>query len=117
MEIIIKLIVSALAVMLTAYILPGIHVRSFWTAFWVAIILALLNTFVTPLMILLTIPVTIFTLGLFLFVINALVVLIASAIVSGFKVDGFIWALIFSIILSFVTYIFERIVNVDLLNM
>ncbi len=116
MDFLIRLIVSAVAVILSAYILPGVSVKSFWTALWVALILSLLNIFVTPIMVLLTIPITIITFGLFLFVINAIVILIASALISGFKVKGFGWALIYSIILTIMSYILEEVTNVELLN-
>ncbi|MBI9037034.1 MAG: phage holin family protein [Bacteroidales bacterium] len=116
MDFIIRLVVSALAVILSAYILPGVSVKSFWTALWVALILTLLNVFITPIMVFLTIPITIITFGLFLFVINAVVILIASALISGFQVNGFIWALIYSIILTIVSYILEEVTNVELLN-
>lgn len=106
MEIIIKLLVSAVAVMLTAWILPGVKVENFWTALLVAIILALLNAFVKPIMVIFTIPVTVITFGLFLFVINALIIMLASYIVEGFKVAGFWWALFFSLILSLLQYFF-----------
>jgi len=116
MDFIIRLVISALAVILSAYILPGVSVKSFWTALWIALILTLLNVFITPIMVFLTIPITIITFGLFLFVINAVVILIASALISGFQVNGFIWALIYSIILTIVSYILEEVTNVELLN-
>ena len=116
MDFIIRLVISALAVILSAYILPGVSVKSFWTALWIALILTLLNVFITPIMVFLTIPITIITFGLFLFVINAVVVLIASALISGFQVNGFIWALVYSIILTIVSYILEEVTNVELLN-
>ncbi len=106
MDIILRLLVSAVAVMLAAWLLPGVSIRSFWTALVVAIILALFNTFVKPIMVFLTFPVTVFTFGLFLFVINAVIILLASYVVSGFSVDGFWWALLFSLILSLIQYVF-----------
>ena len=105
MDFIIKLLITAVVVMFTAWILPGIQIKNFWSAIVVAIILALLNIFVKPVMVFLTIPLTIITFGLFLFVINALIILLAGAIVSGFKVMGFWWALAFSIIISLISYI------------
>ncbi len=110
MMILLQILIIAVAVILTAAILPGIKIKSFGTAIIVAIVLALLNYFLTPVMVFLSIPITVITFGLFLFVINALIILMASAIVGGFRVDGFWWALIFSIILSFITYILEMIV-------
>ena len=98
-----KLIISAISVVITAYLLPGVHVRDILTALIVAVVLALLNGIVKPILIILTIPVTILTLGLFLLVINAFMIMLAGNLVPGFQVDGFWWALLFSIILSLIT--------------
>ncbi len=98
----VRLLIMAIAILLTAYILPGVHVESFFSAFLLAALLALFNVTLKPLLIILTIPVTFMTLGLFLLVINALVILIADAILPGFAVAGFWWALLFSIVLWFV---------------
>ena len=98
--IVFQIIVGGLAVIITAYILPGISVTDFFTGIVIAALLALLNMTVKPILIFLTIPITLFTLGLFLLVINAFIVLIAAEIIPGFVVDGFWWALLFSIILS-----------------
>ncbi len=91
-----------------AHILNGIHVADFWTALVFAIVLALLNMFIRPILILLTLPVTFITLGLFLFVVNTLIVLLASKFVDGFSIDGFWWALLFSIILSIITSAIDK---------
>jgi putative membrane protein len=109
MNIFIKIIISSLAVLLTAYLLPGIHVDDYIAALVAAAVLALLNGFLKPVLVLLTIPFTVFTLGLFLLVINAAMVMLASRFVSGFEVDGFWWALLFSIVLSVVTSIMESL--------
>ena len=103
MNFIIRLILSSLAVILTAYLLPGVEVESFMSAIIIAALLGLLNVTVKPLLILLTIPFTIVTLGLFLLVINALIILLADSVVPEFEVDGFWWALAFSLILSILT--------------
>ena len=102
MGIILQIIIAGLAVIITAYILPGISVTGFFTAIVIAALLALLNMTVKPLLIFLTIPITLLTLGLFLLVINAFIVIIAAQIIPGFVVDGFWWALLFSIILSLI---------------
>ncbi|MTI19771.1 phage holin family protein [Fulvivirga sp. RKSG066] len=107
MNFIIKLLLSALAVIITSYLLSGVHVDGFTVALIVAAILALLNTIIRPILVILTIPITIFTLGLFLLVINAIIILIADSIVPGFEVDGFWWALIFSVILSILNSLFQ----------
>ncbi|MEI6681750.1 MAG: phage holin family protein [Bacteroidota bacterium] len=108
-----KLILTSVAIMLAGYLLPGIHVSSFWTALLVALVLGFLNLFLKPLMVILTIPFTIFTFGLFLLVINALIIMIAGAWVKGFVVDGFWWALIFSILLSVISSLLEKLVRHD----
>ncbi len=100
---------SALAVMITAYILPGVHVKDFITGLIVAAVLSLMNTLLKPILIALTIPITVFTLGFFLLAINAFLILLTDKFVADFRVDGFWWAVLFSIVLSIVNSIFERI--------
>lgn len=107
MAFLVKILVSALAVFLGAWLLPGVAVENVGTALIVAVVLAVLNALLKPLLIILTIPVTIITLGLFLLVINALIILFADALVGGFVVEGFWWALLFSLLLSFLSSIFE----------
>ncbi len=101
--ILIRLLVTALAALLTAYLLPGVKLQDFTTALLLAIVLGLLNLIVKPILVILTLPVTVVTLGLFLLVINALIVLWASSLVKGFKVDNFWWALLFSVVLSLIS--------------
>lgn len=100
MNFILRLLLSALAVLLLANILPGVTVDSYGIAVLVAVVLSLLNLIVKPLLIILTLPVTLITLGLFLLVINAVIILLASKLVTGFWVDGFWTALLFSLLLS-----------------
>lgn len=102
MGIIISLLLNSLAVFVTAYILPGIHLKNFMTALVVAVVLGMINTFIRPIILLLTLPINILTLGLFTFVILGGIVLLVSSIVPGFGVDGFWWAVAFSLILSLV---------------
>jgi putative membrane protein len=109
MNLFIKIIISSLAVFLTAYLLPGVEVDTYLTAIWVAIVLALLNGFLKPLLILFTIPVTLVTLGLFLLVINAAIIMLADNFVDGFYVSGFWWALLFSLVLSVITSMMESL--------
>ena len=113
MKLIFQIIISAFAVIITSYLLPGIHVSNFITACLVAIVLAVLNNLVKPLLIILTIPITFFTFGLFLLVINAFIVILAGNMVPGFRVDGFWWALAFSIILSIVSSILASVNRED----
>jgi putative membrane protein len=110
MNFIIKLFLNAIAVVVVAYILPGVYLQDFWHALILAALLALLNASVKPVLIFLTIPATIFSLGLFLLVINALIIEIAAWIMEpGFEVRNFWWALLFSLLLSFVNGIFEKL--------
>jgi putative membrane protein len=95
-------LVSAIAILIAGYLLPGIHIRGFVTALVLVVVLGLINAILKPILIILTLPVNILTLGLFTLVINALLILLASSIVPGFLVDGFWWALLFSIVLSLV---------------
>ncbi|MCD4679538.1 MAG: phage holin family protein [Bacteroidales bacterium] len=106
MNFIIRLLVSALAVIVTSYLLPGVYIDGFLTAIIVALVLAFLNAILKPILVILTIPITIFTFGFFLLVINAVIILLASEFVGGFYVDGFWWALLFSIILTIVSSLF-----------
>ncbi len=101
MKLIIRILITAFIVVGLSNFLPGTHIADFWTGIWVAIVLGLINIFVKPLLILLTLPVTVISFGLFLLVINALLILLCSSLVSGFYVDGFWWALLFSLLLSF----------------
>lgn len=100
MNLLIKIIVTAVLVLLISNFMPGVHVAGFSTALIVAIVLGLLNIFIKPILVLFTLPVTILTLGLFLLIINALIIILCTNIVGGFKVDTFFTALLFSIVLS-----------------
>lgn len=109
MNFIIKILLSGLAVFLTAYFLPNVSVDGFLTALIVGGVLGLLNTFVKPVIQILTLPITAITLGLFLLVINTLMVMLADYLIGGFQINGFLWAFIFSVINSVVMYILEKI--------
>jgi putative membrane protein len=100
MKLLIRILVTSLLVMIISYLMKGVIVDEFTTALTVAIVLGLLNFFVKPILILFTLPVTIFTLGLFLLVINAIIIMLCDHFVNGFSVDSFWTALFFSIILS-----------------
>lgn len=104
MNLIIRLLVTALAAFLLAqYILPGVHIDGFTTAIVFAIVLGLLNLIVKPVLSILGLPLTVITFGLFSLVINAVIILLTDYFVDGMVVDGFWWALIFSVALSVVT--------------
>ena len=108
---ILRFLLSGLAVLLTAYLLPGVSLDHFGFALLVAAVLAIVNALVKPVLVLLTIPITVVTLGLFLLVINAIIILLVDAIVPGFDVDGFWWALAFSLILSIFNSMFAGLVK------
>jgi putative membrane protein len=105
----ISLIIDTLAVLTCAYLLPGADVTGFGSAILVALSLAILNQFIKPLLVILTIPATLITFGLFLLVINALIILLADWMVLGFNVHGFWWALIFSFVLTFIKSVFNAL--------
>ncbi len=107
MKEILRFLLSGLAVLLTAYLLPGVDVRHFGYALLVAAALSIANAVVKPVLIILTIPVTILTLGLFLLVINAIIIMLVDFLVPGFEVRGFWWALAFSLILSIFNSMFS----------
>jgi len=104
MNILIGWILSALAVLVAAYILPGVHVASFTIALVAALVLGIINAVLKPILILLTLPINILTLGIFTFVINALLILLTARIVPGFEVNGFWWAIILSIVLAIINF-------------
>jgi putative membrane protein len=108
MKIIVRLLVSAAVAFILAQVLTGVHVDSYITAIWFAIVLGLLNAILRPLLIIFTLPLTILTFGLFLFVINTITVLLASDWVKGFKIDSFGWGLLFSLLLTFITSLLFR---------
>lgn len=100
-----NLVVNTLSIFAVSYILSGVHVDSFLTAVIVAVVMSVFNVTLKPFLILITIPVTFVTFGLFLFVINVLVLYAAAALIDGFAIDGFWWALFFSLLVSFVNSI------------
>lgn len=104
-------LLNAIALLAVAYILPGITVASFGSALVAALVLGLINTLVKPVLVLLTLPITILTLGLFLLVINALVFWFVGSILSGFKVDGFWWAVIGALLYSIISSLLSMLVN------
>jgi putative membrane protein len=111
MKLILKILLSALAVVILANILPGVQVTNFTNAILVAVVLGILRVTVKPILIFFTLPATIVTLGLFLLVINAVIILLASEIVNGFAVSGFWIALLFSLLLSIFQSILYSFLN------
>ena len=110
MTFLIHWLIRAIAIVITAYLLPGVRLSGFLAALVTAVVLGLINTFIRPLLLLLTLPLNILTLGLFTLVINALLVMLTSALVPGFFVAGFGWALLFGLVLSIVNYFLHVVV-------
>lgn len=108
MKFIMRIIVTSVIAFGLSYIMKGIEIDNFWTAIILAIVLAILNAILKPILIFLTFPITLITFGLFLFVINAIIILLAAKFVDGFQVAGFWWALLFSLVLSLATSILYR---------
>lgn len=118
MKILLKLLITALAVVISAWILPGVHFPQLEEAWSIgamfgpimfAIVLTLLNTFVKPILKILSFPITLVTFGLFLLVLNALIVLLADWLLKSVEIDGFWWAFLFAILLAIVEWILEKI--------
>ena len=101
-DILLNLIVNTLSIFAVSYILSGVHVDSFITAIIVAVVLSVFNVTLKPFLILVTIPITLVTMGLFLLVINVLVIYAADWLIDGFTIDGFWWAVLFSLLVSLV---------------
>lgn len=107
MNFIIRLLITAISAFLLSKILTGVHFDSFGSTIIFAILLGILNVFVRPILSILSLPITIVTMGLFSFVINALIILLTDYFMDSMYVDGFWWALLFSILLSLVTSLFS----------
>lgn len=113
MKLIFRILLSALAVVLLAKFLPGVFVDSYVTAIIVAIVLSLLNFLVKPILVILTLPITIITLGIFLLFINGIIILLADYFIAGFEVSSIWWALLFSFLLSILQSIFYTLLKED----
>ena len=113
MKLLIRIIVTGFLVLLLANWLPGVNVAGIWTSLVVALVLGILNIFIKPILVLFTLPVTIITFGLFLLVINAVIILLCTKIVGGFSVDSFWIALVFSVILSVLQSIVYALLGSD----
>ena len=108
MKFLMRIMATSIIAFALSKVLRGIHVDDFWTAIALAVVLAFLNAIVKPIIIILTLPATLLTFGLFLFAINAGMILLADYLLDGFRVDGFLWALLFSLLLSLVTSLLYR---------
>jgi putative membrane protein len=109
MQIVFKLVITALALLGVAYLIPGIMVDSFYTALVIALVLGLLNLIVRPILFVLTLPITILTLGLFIFILNALLLWFAASFIEGFVVSGFLAALIGSMLVSLASTVANKL--------
>ena len=107
----VKILLGGISVLIAEYFLPGIHIDTFITGFILAAVIILINITLKPLLIVLTFPITVVTLGLFLLVINALMIMLADRIIPGFQVDGFWWAILFAIVLSIINSLFGNNLN------
>lgn len=101
MNMLLRLFITAGLVLLLSHLISGVHVENFTTSLIVAFVLGIINIFIKPIMVVLTLPFTLITFGLFLLVINGVVIILCTKIVGGFVVDSFLSALIFSLVLSF----------------
>ncbi|MCL8007979.1 phage holin family protein [Gelidibacter japonicus] len=113
MNLIIRVLLTAIAVVVLAKFLPGVEVAGFTSAIILAILLGILNAILKPILVILTLPITILTLGLFLLVINACIILLADEFMGGFEVDGFWIALLFSVLLSFLQSVLYSLLDKD----
>lgn len=113
MKFILKTLLTAAAVLVLAYVLPGVGVESYWFAIIVAVVLAILRAIVKPILVILTFPITVVTLGLFLLVINAIIIMMADYFIDGFAVKNIWWALLFSLLLSFLQSILHSMLKGD----
>jgi putative membrane protein len=110
-KMLIRLLIQALAVFITAWLLSGVSVNDLYSALIVAVVLGIINTFVKPILAFLTLPISVITLGLFSFVLNALLILLVDHLVDGFAVANFWWAIIFGLFLSIVNWVLTKIVE------
>ncbi len=109
MGILVTWALNALALYVTAQFVPGIHVSGAISALLAAIVIGFVNTFIKPLLLFLTLPINLMTLGLFTFVINAVVLWLAAQVVPGFSVDSLLWAILAAVVLSFVSTLLSRL--------
>lgn len=106
---IIRWVLLALTLAFVAWLLPGIHLMGFSSALWAALVIGIINVFIRPILMIITVPINILTLGLFTFILNALLLMLVAHIVPGFIIDGFFSALIGSILISVVSVFINRL--------
>lgn len=111
MKTLLKFLLAGASVLLAAYLLPGVSVDSFATALWVVVVMGLANTFVRPVLVFFTLPISILTLGLFLLVINILMIFLVDYLVAGLRIDGFFNAVLFGLVLSLANGLFGKLID------
>lgn len=116
MNFIIRLLLNAAVAYGASRILSGVHIHDYSSAILLALLLAVLNTFLKPLLVLLTLPITILTLGLFLFIINAIIIVVADKLMDSVRIDSFLYALVFSLVLSVFSTAIDGILKDDKSN-
>jgi len=102
-------ILNSISVYATASLLEGVEIKNFWSAVFVAALLAIVNVFIKPILVILSLPITILTFGLFVWVINALLIMLVDQMVTGFKVRSFSWALVFGLVMSVISWFLFKI--------
>jgi putative membrane protein len=109
MKILLKWLIMAASILIAAKLITGVAITGVWAALWLAVFLAVINIVIKPVLILITLPINILTLGLFTFVINALLIWFSGTVIKGFEVEGFLPALFFSVVLSVVSYLLNAL--------
>lgn len=107
---IVKWLISALAIFAVGSFLPGIHVADYMTALWAALALGILNAIIRPILLLLTLPINLITLGLFTFILNGFMFWLATKFVTGFTVDGFWWAVLGALLVAAISTFSNRLI-------
>ncbi|MEX0845264.1 MAG: phage holin family protein [Balneolaceae bacterium] len=102
-------LLNSISVYATASLLKGVEIKNFWSAVFVAALLAIVNIFIKPILLILSLPITILTFGLFVLVINAALIMLVDAMVEGFKIRNFGWAILFGLVMSFITWILFKV--------
>ena len=106
-----RILLSSVGVMLSAYLLEGVYVKEFWSATLFSLLLSILNYTIKPLLVILTIPLTVLTLGLFLLIINTFIIWVAAELIDGLMIGGFVWAFLFSLLLSVINTLLFYIIK------
>lgn len=102
-------LLNSVSVYATASLLKGVEIKNFWSAVFVAALLAIINVLIKPILLFLTLPITILTFGLFVLVINAALIMLVDKLIDGFKVESFSWALIFGIVMSIISWVLFKL--------